>query len=208
MPGIVGEVSEALIRQAKQAEKSVVRAAEKNAKKVARQTARGVQTPAARLMENKNTIKEMFPGNDLSNAVYTSDKGIFHAGEETVAAEENYFRKGSTGTARKNRRITRKNGEFSAPEPSVHTNAEALPPGSKDPNWVPYESPPQKTATNSGPTKDAIENDKKQSWLTKNRIPQKAAAIGGTAWLVSSMSGAKGQMSNKELYGQSTPYGG
>lgn len=41
-----------------------------------------------------------------------------------------------------------------------------------------------------------------------NKVPQTAAAVGGTAWLVSKMSESKGQMSNSQLYGQSNPYGG
>ena len=35
-----------------------------------------------------------------------------------------------------------------------------------------------------------------------NKVPQKGAAIGGTAWLVSSLSNRRGQQSNAELYGQ------
>lgn len=40
------------------------------------------------------------------------------------------------------------------------------------------------------------------------QIPQKVAAVGGTAWLVSAMAESKGHMSNSELYGQRSPYGG
>lgn len=39
------------------------------------------------------------------------------------------------------------------------------------------------------------------------KVPQKVAAGGTTAYLVSRMSSSKGQLSNSELYGQSTPYG-
>lgn len=35
-----------------------------------------------------------------------------------------------------------------------------------------------------------------------NKVPQTAAAVGGTAWLVNQMSQSKGQMSNAQLYGQ------
>lgn len=41
-----------------------------------------------------------------------------------------------------------------------------------------------------------------------HKVPQKAAAVGGTAWLVNQMSQSKGQMSNAQLYGQSQQYGG
>lgn len=39
------------------------------------------------------------------------------------------------------------------------------------------------------------------------KVPQKVAGIGGTAFLVSSMSHSKGSQSNAELYGQQSPYG-
>ena len=39
-----------------------------------------------------------------------------------------------------------------------------------------------------------------------HRVPQKAAAVGGTAWLVSSLSNRRGRMSNAELYGQGGGY--
>lgn len=40
-----------------------------------------------------------------------------------------------------------------------------------------------------------------------HKVPQAAAGIGATAWLVSKMSNSRGQMSNSQLYGQSSPYG-
>jgi hypothetical protein len=43
--------------------------------------------------------------------------------------------------------------------------------------------------------------------MSYHQVPQKLAAVGGTAWLVSNMSGSKGQMDNSQLYGQSKPYG-
>jgi hypothetical protein len=39
------------------------------------------------------------------------------------------------------------------------------------------------------------------------KVPQKAAVVGTTAWLISSMSSSKGQQSNAQLYGQQSPYG-
>lgn len=39
-----------------------------------------------------------------------------------------------------------------------------------------------------------------------NKVPQKVAAGGMTAWMVSNMSDRRGKQSNAELYGQDTPY--
>lgn len=44
-------------------------------------------------------------------------------------------------------------------------------------------------------------------WMGYNKVPQKTAAVGGTAWLVSNMSQSKGQLSNPQLYSQQQPYG-
>ena len=42
--------------------------------------------------------------------------------------------------------------------------------------------------------------------LGHRKLPQKGAAVVGGSWLVSNMSARRGQMSNNELYGQSSPY--
>ena len=39
-----------------------------------------------------------------------------------------------------------------------------------------------------------------------HKVPQAAAAVGATAWLVSKMADSKGQMSNSQLYGQQQSY--
>jgi hypothetical protein len=56
----------------------------------------------------------------------------------------------------------------------------------------------------AGIKKNATLGDK----MIYNQVPQKVAAVGGAAWIVSAMAESKGQMSNSQLYGQSAPYGG
>jgi hypothetical protein len=45
-------------------------------------------------------------------------------------------------------------------------------------------------------------------YIGYHKVPQKTAAVAATAWLVSRMNDSKGHMSNSQLYGQSSPYGG
>lgn len=51
-----------------------------------------------------------------------------------------------------------------------------------------------------------VDNPSFSEKMGAHKVPQKAAAGVGAAWMVSRMSDNKGQQSNAELYGQQTPY--
>lgn len=54
---------------------------------------------------------------------------------------------------------------------------------------------------------ERAQNPRFSDYMGYHKVPQRGAAIIGTAYLVNNMSDRRGQMSNNELYGQAPPYG-